>query len=410
MAKEPRLPVRALLVEDREDDAVLLVRLLQREGFTVRWKWVDTAADLRAALEQENWDVVLCDFRMPGFDAPEALQLVRARDPDLPFVVVSGTVGEETAVEMMRAGADDYVMKDNLTRLPAAVARALREGEERRARRFAEAQLRRLSQAVEQGPGIVVVTDPQGRVEYVNRRFTEVTGFAPEEVAGTPAHLLAEPLEPGARSALEEALSSGGWGRGEALARRKDGSHFWAVFTASAVRDPEGNLLYHVVVGKDVTPLKQAEERERELRRRLERQVERLQALRVVDVAITGSLDLQLTLNVLLDQVTASLGVDAAAVLLRESGTHTLRPAAARGLQAGLSERVGLSGNAAGEAVLRGAPVHLPDLVEAPGTRERRLAEAGFRSYCAVPLVAKGEVVGVLEVLSRGGLPEDPEW
>ncbi|MDR7596221.1 MAG: PAS domain S-box protein [Armatimonadota bacterium] len=411
MAQElPPSVLRALLVEDRDDDAVLLVRLLQREGYAVQWGRVDSAQGLEAALVEGVWDVVLCDFRMPGFDAHQALGIVRARDSDLPFIVVSGTVGEEIAVDMMRAGANDYVMKDNLTRLPAAVARELREAEDRRARRFAEAQLRRLSQAVEQGPAIVVVTNAQGRVEYVNRRFVELTGFTPEEVVGTSAHLLAEPPDPQARAELEQALGSGRWWRGEALVRRKDGSRFWAVFTVSAVRDPRGNVVHHVVVAEDVTPLKEAEQRERELRHRLERQVERLQALRAIDVAITSSLDLQLTLNVLLDQVTTQLRVDAASILLREPGTYTLRPAAVRNLKTVGQERVRLGEGAAGEAAVRGDPVRVPDLAEAPGQRERWLAAEGFRAYCALPLVVKGEAVGLLEVLSRSELPEDPDW
>jgi CheY-like chemotaxis protein len=97
--------LRVLLVEDREDDALLVVRLLQREGYAVRWRRVDGRDALREALEGEPWDVVLCDFRMPGFDAYGALEVVRAHDPDMPFVVVSGTVEEDVIVEMLRAGA-----------------------------------------------------------------------------------------------------------------------------------------------------------------------------------------------------------------------------------------------------------------------------------------------------------------
>ncbi len=123
--------LRVLLVEDREDDALLVVRLLQREGYAVRWRRVDGRDALREALEGEPWDVVLCDFRMPGFDAYGALEVVRAHDPDMPFVVVSGTVEEDVIVEMLRAGANDYVMKSNLTRLAAAVTREVREAEGR---------------------------------------------------------------------------------------------------------------------------------------------------------------------------------------------------------------------------------------------------------------------------------------
>jgi PAS domain S-box-containing protein len=400
--------LRALVVEDREDDALLLVRLLQREGYAVRWRRVDGREALREALEGEPWDVVLCDFRMPGFDARQALEVVRAHDPDMPFVVVSGTVGEDVAVEMMRAGANDYVMKDNLTRLPAAVTRELREADERRARRWAEAQLRRLSLAVEQGPGIVIVTNAEGRVEYVNRRFTEVTGFEPQDVVGTPAYLLAEPLDPSARAALQEALGSGAWWRGEALARRKDGSTFFAVFTVSAVREPDGRVVHHVVIAEDVTPLKEAEARERELRRKLERQLGRLKALRTVDIAITASLDLRVVLDVILDQVTTELGLDAASVLLRDGGP-ALRVVAARGLGEERTRPVAAAGEV-GRAVLGGERVQVSDLREASGTRERALAEAGFVGYCALPLVAKGTVLGALEVLSTQRLPEDPEW
>jgi PAS domain S-box-containing protein len=402
--------LRALLVEDREDDAVLLVRLLQREGYAVRWKRVDSAEGLREALAEGPWDVVLCDFRMPGFDAAEALRIARQEDPDLPFIVVSGTVGEEVAVDMMRAGANDYVMKDNLTRLPAAVARELREAEQRRARRQAEAQAQLLWQAVEQGASMVLVLDPDRRVTYVNRRWTEATGMPAEEVVGRPVEEIGflAVLSDDQRSEIRQAVESGSGWRGEMRVWRRDGSQAWVVLTVSALRDEAGRVERFVCVAEDVTALKEAEERERQLRERLERQVERLQALRAIDVAITGSLDLQVTLSVLLDQVTTGLGVDAACVLLRESGTYTLRPAASRGFREPLQERVRFEG-AVGEAVLRGEVVQR-DLSDPLGDREERLRAEGFRAYCAIPLVAKGEPVGVLEVLSRSALPGDPEW
>mgnify|MGYP000137061488 FL=1 len=402
--------LHVLLVEDREEDALLVVRLLQREGYAVRWRRVDGRDALREALEGEPWDVVLCDFRMPGFDAYGALEVVRAHDPDMPFVVVSGTVEEDVIVEMLRAGANDYVMKDNLTRLPAAVTREVREAEGRRARRRAEAQLRRLLLAVEQGPGIVVVTDAEGRVEHVNRRFTEVTGFEPRDVVGLPVYRLAEPLERTARGTLEDALRSGTSWRGEAVARRKDGSSWSALVTVSALREPDGRVVNHVVVAEDVTALKEAEARERELRQRLQRQVERLQALRWIDVAITASLDLQLTLNVVLDQVVTLLGVEAGAVLLHEPASYALRPVASRGLHLEPGGRVRLAECVAGRAVMTGEREHVADLRQAAGKRERALAAKGFVGYCAAPLVARGEAIGVLEVLSRCPLPENSDW
>ncbi len=403
--------LRALLVEDVEDDALLLVRLLQRNSYAVRWRRVDSAAGLAEALAAETWDVVLCDYRMPGFHAQEALRMVRAHDPDLPFLVVSGTVGEELAVEMMRAGANDYVMKDNLTRLPAAVARELREAEVRRARRQAEAQARLLWQAVEQGPGMVLVTDAEGRVTYVNRRWTEVTGFPPEEVVGRPVGELALPLTEEQQRMFQEAMASGGWWRGEVRARRRDGSLFWVVVTVSALRDEEGRVTHFVSVAEDVTPLVEAEARERRLRERLERQVQRLQALRLVDTAITASFDLRITLNVILDQLTTHLGVEAAAVLLLDPGTGSFQTVAARGLRLDLvARRVRLGEGIVGRAVVGRERVYIPNLSEVPGGREARLVAEGFRAYCALPLAVKGQVLGVLEVLSGEDFPTDPEW
>lgn len=130
-------PLRVLLVEDSEDDALLMLRALQRGGYQPTWKRVDTAGALEAAL-QEPWDLVLSDYKMPGFDAIAALHLVQARAGDLPFIIVSGAIGEAAAVAAMKAGAHDYLMKGNLARLVPAIERELREADVRRTRRLAE--------------------------------------------------------------------------------------------------------------------------------------------------------------------------------------------------------------------------------------------------------------------------------
>ncbi len=127
--------LRVLLVEDSEDDAMLLCRQLVREGYELVIERVDTAEAMDGALERQPWDIVIADWRMPCFSAPEALELAKSKDLDLPFIIVSGTMGEEAAVAAMRAGAQDYLSKDRLTRLAPAVARELREAEVRRERR-----------------------------------------------------------------------------------------------------------------------------------------------------------------------------------------------------------------------------------------------------------------------------------
>ena len=131
-------PIRVLLVEDSEDDAALIVRALRKGGYEPSWARVDTREAMRESLARQEWDLVLSDYSMPRFNGMEALGLVREQGLDLPFILVSGAVGEETAVEIMQAGACDYVMKDKLTRLAPAVIRVLREVQNRKAAREAD--------------------------------------------------------------------------------------------------------------------------------------------------------------------------------------------------------------------------------------------------------------------------------
>ena len=133
--------VRLLLIEDSADDAEIIKRILTRSGFSLHVRWVDDGPTLSRALEEEDFDLVISDYRLPSFDALAALALVRATDPDLPFIMVSGQVGEDAAVDAVRRGANDYLLKQNLTRLPLAVERELREAALRRDRTSYREQL-----------------------------------------------------------------------------------------------------------------------------------------------------------------------------------------------------------------------------------------------------------------------------
>jgi len=136
-------PLRLLIVEDSEDDALFLLHELRKGGYTVTSERVDTAPAMSAALEKQAWDVVIADYVMPYFSAPDALILLKGKGIDLPFIVVSGKIGEDIAVATMKAGAHDYIMKGNLMRLVPAVERELREAVERQERRRAEESIRR---------------------------------------------------------------------------------------------------------------------------------------------------------------------------------------------------------------------------------------------------------------------------
>src|SRR6185369_8514620 len=133
--------LRVLIAEDSEDDALLLLRELRRSGYEIDYERVDTAPAMKIALDSHDWDIVISDYAMPQFSAPQALAVVNERDLDLPFLIVSGTIGEENAVAALLAGARDFIAKDNMARLIPAIERALREAEIRRLKKSSEIAL-----------------------------------------------------------------------------------------------------------------------------------------------------------------------------------------------------------------------------------------------------------------------------
>src|SRR5204863_7576544 len=135
--------------EDSEVDTMLMLRELRHAGLTTEFERVETAAAMSKALENGSWDLVLSDYSLPQFTGAAALELFQSRSLDIPFIVVSGALGEERAVEMMKAGAHDYVLKHNLARLAEAVKRELRAADERRARKQTEATVSYLASIVE---------------------------------------------------------------------------------------------------------------------------------------------------------------------------------------------------------------------------------------------------------------------
>lgn len=174
-------PLRVLVVEDSADDAILLMRALRDGGYEPTWEQVETGAELWTALDQQAWDLVLSDYVLPQFSALDALQILQERGLDLPFFVVSGHISEETVAAAMKAGARDYLMKDNLTRLVPAIERELRDAQDRQMRRKSTERFQVL---VENTLDLIIVLAADGTIHYSSRSSERMLGYKPEVLAG----------------------------------------------------------------------------------------------------------------------------------------------------------------------------------------------------------------------------------
>lgn len=181
-------PLRVLVVEDSEFDAKMLVRLLDRGGYATSYERVQTADGMARALTDKQWDLVLSDYNLPGFNATLALQLLQATKLDLPFIIVSGGIGEDIAVAAMKSGANDYLMKGNLARLVPAVERELRDAAVRKARHKAEAEVRESEQRYrllwETATDAILLMDTKSDILFANPAVQGIFGYAPNELVG----------------------------------------------------------------------------------------------------------------------------------------------------------------------------------------------------------------------------------
>jgi two-component system, cell cycle sensor histidine kinase and response regulator CckA len=258
------VPMRILIVEDSADDAEVALLELTRGGIAPDARRVESAAELRAALAEGPWDVVLSDYTMPGFGAVEAFALCRAADRDLPFVVVSGTIGEQRAVEMMRAGAGDYLLKGNLTRLCPAVRREVREAEGRRGRRGVERQARDLAAIVASSDDAIVGKTLDGIITSWNAGAERLYGYAASAIIGRSIAPLIAPDRPDEEASLLDRVASGERVQHFETERvRKDGTRVYVSITLSPVRDDEGRVVGASAIARDITDRKRGE---RELR------------------------------------------------------------------------------------------------------------------------------------------------
>ena len=284
--------MRVLLVEDSENDAALLEIALQRTGFSTQCERVETAEGLTLALERGEWDVVIADYVMPQFDGLSALAMVKEKGLDIPFIIVSGHITDDTAVAAMKAGAHDYVMKDNLTRLGPAVERELRDAEVRRARKLTEKKLweeHAFRSAIENSiPSGIVVLNLDGKMSYVNPAFCKMVGWNESELIGAKAPFVywpgeeVESISASMAKVIEGKLPADGF---ELRFCRSSGERFDVLVLVTALRDSFDNVSGWLSSITDITERKKAEA---ELRRSHEELEHRVQE-RTADLSTANS-------------------------------------------------------------------------------------------------------------------------
>jgi PAS domain S-box-containing protein len=276
-------PIHVLIIDDSDDDAQLIVINLRRGEIELTYQRVQTAIEVADALAARRPDVVICDYNLPSFSAADALAVLRNSGLDVPFILVSGAVGEETAAAVMRAGAHDFILKDRLTRLVPAVHRELRDAQGRQRRRQAEAALQeseeRFRLLAEHVQDVIFRYSllPQARLEYVSPAVAELTGYRPEEFYAD-AGLMFSMVDPADRGVFEASWRSVDAPTVIARFRRRDGQLVWVEQRAVVIVNAIGEVAAVEGILRDVTGQILADQERERLDRQL-RQTERLDSL-----------------------------------------------------------------------------------------------------------------------------------
>lgn len=260
-------PLRVLAVEDSEDDARLIMLELARGGFEPTFERVDSAVGLTSALDKQPWDVVISDHSMPGFGSLDALKVLKDKRPDLPFIVVSGAIGEDLAVSTMKAGASDYVMKGNLARLIPSIERELREAESRRVRRQVEEALLQtqsvlayLAAIVESSDDAIIGKALDGTILSWNFGAERMYGYSAAEVRGRSISILIPPYRPEELPRIYERIARGEQiERYESVRIKKDGNAIEVSLTLSPIKDGNGRVIGVSAIERDITERKREE-------------------------------------------------------------------------------------------------------------------------------------------------------
>ena len=280
--------LRILIVEDVKSDAELVEYELRSAGLKFLSRRVETEEGFLKELSDFLPDIILSDYSLPAFGGLAALKIIRERMPDTPFVFVTGVLDEKLAIELLKEGATDYVLKSRLSRLPIAVLRAIRDARDKKERvqtqaalKQTEHMLRKVATAVEQAAEGVMITDREGRVEYVNPAFTKISGYGDEDLIGQEYTVLWRVHDDKALyNAVWSTIKAGKVWKGRLELKKKDGAAYTVEETISPIKDRAGAIVSCVFVVREVTE-----------QIRLEEQLRRAQKLEAIGTLAAGIAD-----------------------------------------------------------------------------------------------------------------------
>jgi diguanylate cyclase (GGDEF)-like protein/PAS domain S-box-containing protein len=402
--------LRILIVDDSPADAELEVRELKRAGLRVAHRLIETEGAFREALKDFQPELIISDFSMPHFDGMWALDLARQLAPDVPFIFVSGTIGEEYAIRALKNGATDYVLKNNLVRLPAAVERALQDAEERLALRRAQETLReseeRFRSFMRHLPGRASIRDLEGRYTFVNdawerifkKRAADVVGRKPEDI--WPAERAA-----GVESAHRQVLETGA-PVGRVFRTGTDDNFSWWHSAHFPIPDPRGNAALVGTVAIDVTEQKVQADK-----------IARLSRIHAVLSGINSAIVRIRDRQQLFDEACriavehgnfgmAWIGMvdwkamEVTSLAWAGPDTAQLLRSPKTSIREDLPEGRGLIA----KAVSTGKPAFDNDIAHSPdvgGARRTEAIRLGYRSFIALSLMVEGNVVGILSLFAK---------
>jgi PAS domain S-box-containing protein len=398
-------PLRVLIVEDSENDALLLEIELQRAGYQPICERAETKAAMSAALARQRWDLVIADYVMPRFNGLEALALVKANGLDLPFIIVSGHITDRTAVAAMKAGAHDYVMKDNLARLGPAVQRELREAEGRRSRRMVDQKLQVeqvFRYAIENSvPAGIAAVDLDGRQTYVNPAFCKMIDWTPEDLLGARPPFVYWPPEEveSITKELEKLIQSHTPATGLELKYcRRTGERISVLVQVTPLKDAFGNITGWVSSTSNISERKQAEAR--------------LAAEHAITRQLANAPSLELAAPGIVQALLESLEVDVGGLWILSGQDELLRLSAMNArdsspelrffIKASQQVRVKIGAGLPGKVWETRRAFWLPSLTTEPWfLRTGPARAAGLLGGMGFPIQNDGQFFGVLEFFAR---------